>query len=198
MIQHLNTIKGPLITDESFDDYVPTMTDPGSLILIIAIFICGIPICTRLLTKQSRLNIFRRKNSSRMKKKKKMTRDCGCVMVLLLPVLLWIHIISFNSSNLSTNLHLKRLILWFIGGIPSCPHSIRHVNQYAYRWLGTLQCDVTLRRRLSARIDTILLLCWHGLKKEKTVQTLHKIKKLPPWTARNLNPTQHLTPRSLF
>ena len=84
MIQHLNTIKGPLITDESFDDYVPTMTDPGSLLLIIAMFICGIslfslPICTRLLTKQSRLNIFRRKNSSRMKKKKKMIRDCGCV-----------------------------------------------------------------------------------------------------------------------
>ena len=81
--RHLNTIKGPLITDESFDDYVPTTTDPGSLLLIIAMFICGIslfslPICTRLLTKQSRLNIIRRKNSSRMKKKK-MTRDCGCV-----------------------------------------------------------------------------------------------------------------------
>ena len=81
--RHLNTIKGPLITDESFDDYVPTTTDPGSILLIIAMFICGIssfslPICTRLLTKQSRLNIIRRKNSSRMKKKK-MTRDCGCV-----------------------------------------------------------------------------------------------------------------------
>jgi hypothetical protein len=81
--RHLNTIKVPLITDESFDDYVPTTTDPGSLLLIIAMFICGIslfslPICTRLLTKQSRLNIIRRKNSSRMKKKK-MTRDCGCV-----------------------------------------------------------------------------------------------------------------------
>jgi hypothetical protein len=67
------------------------------------------------------------------KKKKKMTRDCGCVPGAALPALLWIYIISFNSFNLSTNLHLKRLILLFIGGIPRCAHSIRHANQYAHR-----------------------------------------------------------------
>lgn len=72
--RHLNTIEGP-ITDESFDDYVPTRTDPGSLLLIIAMFICGIslvslPICTTFLKKQSQFNIIRRRKTNSMKKDK--------------------------------------------------------------------------------------------------------------------------------
>ena len=61
--RHLKTIEGP-IADESFDDYVPTTTDPGSILFIIAMFICGVslvmlPICAPL------LNVFlRRKKSS--------------------------------------------------------------------------------------------------------------------------------------
>jgi len=70
--RHLNTIEGP-ITDEIFDDYVPTTTDPGSLLFIIAMFICGIslvslPICTTFLKKQSRFNIIRRRKTNKKDK----------------------------------------------------------------------------------------------------------------------------------
>lgn len=58
--RQLKTIEGP-IADEIFDDYVPTTTDPGSLLFIIAMCICGVSlvmpqICAPLLKRYLRKN----------------------------------------------------------------------------------------------------------------------------------------------